>query len=178
MKPWTTQDSVDLYNIAAWGGGRFCIDPEGQLAVAPEGAGGPQLSLKKLADDLRARGIQLPALVRCSDLLRARVDELHHCFHSAIKEYGYAGTYRGVYPIKVNQQRSVVEEIMRFGRPYHLGLEAGSKPELLAVLALLDDPEAIIVCNGHKDEEFVLVSDLEKAVVDYQRIVGRIFADR
>jgi arginine decarboxylase len=155
MKPWTAQDSLDLYNIAAWGGGRFVIEPDGDLALAPEGDLGPRLSLKKLANDLRARGIQLPCLVRCSDLLRTRVDELNQCFLTAIREYGYQSAYRGVYPIKVNQQRSVVEEILRFGRKYHLGLEAGSKPELLAVVALLDDPEAIIVCNGHKDEEFV-----------------------
>ena len=155
MKPWTAQDSLDLYNIAAWGGGRFVIEPDGDLALAPEGDLGPRLSLKKLANDLRARGIQLPCLVRCSDLLRTRVDELNQCFLTAIREYGYQSNYRGVYPIKVNQQRSVVEEILRFGRKYHLGLEAGSKPELLAVVALLDDPEAIIVCNGHKDEEFV-----------------------
>jgi arginine decarboxylase len=155
MKPWSVQDALDLYNIPNWGGGRFAINAEGHLTLAPEGPNGPQLSLKRLADDLRARGIQLPVLVRCSDLLRWRVDELNNCFLTAIKEYGYQGTYRGVYPIKVNQQRSVVEEILRFGRPYHLGLEAGSKPELLAVMALLDDPEAIIVCNGHKDAEFI-----------------------
>ncbi len=155
MKPWSLQDSLDLYNISAWGGGRFVITPEGDLALAPEGGAGPKLSLKRLADDLRARGIQLPCLVRCSDLLKARVEELNQCFVTAIREYGYQGAYRGVYPIKVNQQRSVVEEILKFGRPYHLGLEAGSKPELLAVVALLDDPEAVIICNGHKDEEFV-----------------------
>lgn len=155
MKPWTIQDSLDLYNIASWGGGRFGINAEGHLTVNPEGAAGPQLSLKRLADDVRARGIQLPCLVRCSDLLRARVDEIHGCFSTAIREYGYQGMYRGVYPIKVNQQRSVVEEILKFGRANHLGLEAGSKPELLAVMALLDDPDAIIVCNGHKDAEFI-----------------------
>jgi arginine decarboxylase len=155
LKPWTVQDSMDLYNIAAWSGGRFSISAEGHLTLAPDGPSGPQVSLKRLADDLRARGIQLPVLVRCSDLLRARVEELNNCFLTAIKEYGYQGVYRGVYPIKVNQQRSVVEEILRFGRPYHLGLEAGSKPELLAVLALLDDPDALIVCNGHKDAEFI-----------------------
>ena len=94
MKPWTAQDALDLYNIPAWAGGRFVITPEGDLALAPEGAGGPKLSLKKLADDLRARGIQLPCLVRCSDLLKARVEELNNCFLTAIKEYGYSGAYR------------------------------------------------------------------------------------
>jgi len=155
IKTWSVQDALDLYNISSWGGGRFGVNPDGQLTLTPYSAGGPELSLKRLADDLRARGIQLPCLVRCSDLLKTRVEELNQCFQSAIREYGYQGAYRGVYPIKVNQQRSVVEQILNFGRPYHLGLEAGSKPELLAVMALLDDPEAIIVCNGHKDGEFV-----------------------
>jgi arginine decarboxylase len=155
IKTWSVQDALDLYNISSWGGGRFGVNADGHLTLTPYSAGGPELSLKRLADDLRARGIQLPCLVRCSDLLKTRVEELNQCFHSAIREYGYQGVYRGVYPIKVNQQRSVVEQILNFGRPYHLGLEAGSKPELLAVMALLDDPEAIIVCNGHKDGEFV-----------------------
>jgi arginine decarboxylase len=169
MKTWSIQDTLDLYNISAWGGGMFGISAEGHLTVMPEGAGGPSFSLKTLSDDLRDRGIQLPILVRCTDLLRARVEELHRCFLGAIKEYGYQGTYRGVYPIKVNQQRHVVEEILRFGQPYHYGLEAGSKPELLAVIAILDDPEALILCNGHKDEEYVeialLASRLGKKVI-------------
>ena len=154
-KPWTVKDSMDLYNIEAWGRGYFGITTEGHMGVLPHGAAGPPISLKKMADDLRARGIQLPVLVRCSDLLRTRVEELHGCFNKSIEEYGYPGSYRGVYPIKVNQQRHVVEEILRFGAPYHYGLEAGSKPELLAVIAMLDDPEALIVCNGQKDEEYV-----------------------
>jgi arginine decarboxylase len=154
-KPWTLQDSLDLYNIPNWGGGHFGISAAGHLTIQPQGAAGPRLSLKVLADDLRARGIQLPALVRCSDLLRARIETLNEAFLTAIRDHEYQGSYRGVYPIKVNQQRTVVGEILRYGRPYHYGLEAGSKPELLAVVAVHDDPDALIVCNGHKDAEYV-----------------------
>ena len=101
------------------------------------------------------RGIGLPLLIRFSDVLKSRIVELNEAFQRAIAEYGYKGDYKGVYPIKVNQHRYVVEEIVEFGRPYHYGLEAGSKPELLAVMAMLDDEEALIVCNGYKDEEYI-----------------------
>ena len=101
------------------------------------------------------RGIGLPLLIRFSDVLKSRIVELNETFKRAIAEYGYKGDYKGVYPIKVNQHRFVVEEIVQFGRPYHYGLEAGSKPELLAVMAMLDDEEALIVCNGYKDEEYI-----------------------
>jgi len=101
------------------------------------------------------RGIGLPLLIRFGDLLRARIDALHKAFHQAIETCGYAGAYRAVYPIKVNQDRRLIEDLLRFGRPYHDGLEAGSKPELLAVLAMLDDPEALIVCNGYKDQAYI-----------------------
>src|SRR5205085_6606367 len=97
----------------------------------------------------------LPLLIRFSDILKSRVVELHEAFRRAMAEFGYKGDYRGVYPIKVNQHRYVVEEIVQFGRPYHYGLEAGSKPELLAVMGILDDEEALIVCNGYKDEEYI-----------------------
>ena len=154
-KPWKIQDSLDLYSIPHWGGGRFSVDAKGHLCLTPEGPEGPAVSLKRLADDLQERGIDLPILVRCSDVLRARIDELNEAFANAIGEYGYRGGYRGVYPIKVNQQRHVVQEILEYGRRWHYGLESGSKPELLAVLALLEDPDALILCNGYKDEEYV-----------------------
>jgi arginine decarboxylase len=108
-------------------------------------------------------------LLRFSDILRSRIDELNRAFHQAIKEYGYHGVYRGVYPINVNQEYRVVEEVVRFGGPYHHGLEAGSKPELLAVLAMLDDEDALIICNGYKDEEYVetalLVSKIGRTII-------------
>ncbi|MEM7249095.1 MAG: biosynthetic arginine decarboxylase [Acidobacteriota bacterium] len=159
---WTLQKALDLYNIPAWSEGHFHVTDEGEMAVSPAGPNGTLLSLKRLAADLSERGIDLPVLVRCSDVLQARIDNLHACFANAIGEYDYEGVYRGVYPIKVNQQRHVVEEILRFGAPHHFGLEAGSKPELMAVIALLEDPEALILCNGYKDEEYVEIALLAR----------------
>src|SRR4029079_18899536 len=100
-------------------------------------------------------GIAVPLRIRCSYVLKSRIVELNEAFRRAIAEYGYKGSYKGVYPIKVNQDRYVVETITKAGRPYNYGLEAGSKPELLAVMAMLDDDEALIICNGYKDEEYI-----------------------
>ncbi len=155
LRRWTTADALDLYNIPRWGCGYFGIDDKGNLVVTPRGDAGGQIDMKELVDELTGRGIQLPILLRFSDILRARIELICGAFTDAIREYGYTGQYRGVYPIKVNQNRTVVEEIIEFGRPYHFGLEAGSKPELLAIMAIHQDEEALIVCNGYKDEEYV-----------------------
>ena len=169
MRPWSVRDSLELYNVTNWGLGFFGVNDAGHITVHPRGEAGPSLDLKALVDDLVRRGIQLPILIRFSDILRARVEALNEAFARAIQEYGYKGRYLGVYPIKVNQQRQVVEEIVSYGRPYQFGLEAGSKPELLAVLALLDAAEPLIICNGYKDEDFVemalLATKLGKAVI-------------
>jgi arginine decarboxylase len=154
-RKWTVEDSLDLYNIAQWGNRYFAANERGHLIVQPGGPGSPAIDLKELVDEVRRRGIAPPLLIRSSEILKARVTELNEAFLRAIGEYGYRGTYRGVYPIKVNQECYVVERLVEAGRPYHFGLEAGSKPELLAVMAMLDDPEAIVVCNGYKDEEYV-----------------------
>jgi arginine decarboxylase len=154
-KPWSVADAVEMYGIRDWGNNYFHINEAGHVLVTPSGKTGYAIDLKALVDEVRQRGVGLPLLVRFSDILRSRVDELNQAFLGAIAEYGYQGGYRGVYPIKVNQERQVVEEVVRFGRPYHHGLEAGSKPELLAVLAMLDDEEALIICNGYKDEEYI-----------------------
>jgi arginine decarboxylase len=158
IRPWSVRDSVELYNIANWGGGFFGINAEGHVTVQPSLGCGAELDLKVLIDDLKRRGIQMPLLIRFTDILRTRIEALNEAFRHAIGEYGYKGRYLGVYPIKVNQQRHVVEEIVAHGRQYQFGLEAGSKPELLAVLALLDSPDALIICNGYKDEEFVRIA--------------------
>jgi len=152
---WSTQDSSELYNVRNWGRDFFRINEEGNLEVTPTGPRGDGIDLRKLVDDLERRGIQPPILVRFTDVLRSRVRMLANAFNNAIKEYEFHGAYRGVYPIKVNQQRYLVEELVRFSEPYHMGLEAGSKPELLIVLALMDDPDALIICNGYKDAEFI-----------------------
>ena len=154
VAPWIERN-LDLYNIHGWGKGYFSVNAAGCMQVHPGGPDTPAVDLKELVDELQERGIGLPLLLRFSDILGARVRELNEAFHHAIDEFGYGGAYRGVYPIKVNQDRFLVERLVEYGRPYHLGLEAGSKPELLAVMALLEDPEAVIVCNGYKDEEYV-----------------------
>jgi arginine decarboxylase len=155
MPDWSVQQSADLYGISRWGGDYFDVGPDGNLRARPLGSEGPAIDLRALVEDLRGRGHATPLLIRFSDLLASRVRELAGCFERAIAEYDYTGAYRGVYPIKVNQQRQVVEELVGFGRPHHLGLEAGSKPELLVALAILDGPDALIVCNGFKDRAYL-----------------------
>src|ERR1035437_1104720 len=131
IKTWGVQDSADVYNIRNWGKGYFGINGEGNVAVFPDRREERAIDLKKLVDELIMRGINLPVLVRFTDILKHRVGEIHEAFKSAIAENSYQGTYSGVYPVKVNQQRHVVEEIVEFGKPFGFGLEAGSKPELL-----------------------------------------------
>jgi len=154
-RKWTVADSAEVYGVKYWGHNYFSVAESGNVQANPSGVDGPAIDLKELVDEVARRGIGLPLLIRFSDVLRSRIVELNETFKSAIAEYGYKGEFKGVYPIKVNQHRYVVEEIIRFGRPYHYGLEAGSKPELLAVMAMLDDEDALIVCNGYKDEEYI-----------------------
>jgi arginine decarboxylase len=154
-RKWTSEDSLDLYNIRQWGNGYFSANEKGNLIVQPGGPGAPAFDMKDLVDEVRQRGIGAPLLIRFSQILQARVVELNEAFRRAISEYGYQSTYRGVFPIKVNQEKYVVERLLEAGRPYHFGLEAGSKPELLAVLGMLEDEEALVVCNGYKDEEYI-----------------------
>ena len=155
LRRWTAADALDTYNISRWGCGYFGVNEQGSLIVTPRSDGNGAIDMKELIDELVARGIQLPILLRFSDILKARIELLCASFNGAIKEYGYTGQYRGVYPIKVNQNRTVVEEIIEYGRPFHYGLEAGSKPELLTIMAIHQDDEALIICNGYKDEEYV-----------------------
>ena len=154
-RKWTIADSAEVYGVKYWGHNYFSVAESGNMQAHPAGIEGPAIDMKELVDEVARRGIGLPLLIRFSDVLRSRIVELNETFKNAIAEYGYKGEFKGVYPIKVNQHRYVVEEIIRFGRPYHYGLEAGSKPELLAVMAMLDDEDALIVCNGYKDEEYI-----------------------
>jgi arginine decarboxylase len=154
-KTWTIQDAAKLYGIANWGQGYFSVNNAGHVAVHPTQDQNKSIDLKKLVDELRERDIQLPCLLRFTDILKHRVGKIHEAFSAAIRENEYKGQYRCVYPIKVNQQRHVVEEIHSFGKPYGFGLEAGSKPELLAVMAIVDDNDTPIICNGFKDDEFI-----------------------
>jgi arginine decarboxylase len=146
---------MELYNVNGWGRDFFGVNENGNVEVTPAGNGSPRIDLKVLIEDLRSRGLKLPMLIRFSDILRRRVEQLCGSFQQAVAENDYKGSYRGVYPIKVNQQRHVVEELVEYGRPFNLGLEAGSKPELLVALALQDNPEALVLCNGYKDRAYI-----------------------
>jgi len=153
---WTIEDSRSLYNVAGWGIGYFGINAAGHVVVRPDKARPErELDLYELATDLAQQGVGLPTLLRFSDILRSRIDTISSRFRRAIDEYGYTGGYTLVYPIKVNQQRHVIEELVHFGLPYGVGLECGSKPELQAVLAMSESTDHVIVCNGYKDEEFM-----------------------
>lgn len=151
---WTVTDASEMYDVNAWGKGYFSVGANGHLWVHPAKDPARSIDLKQLVDTLVLRGINLPILIRFGEILKHRMGELHQAFRSAILDNGYKGEYCCVFPIKVNQQRQVVEEIFQYGRPYNFGLEAGSKPELLAVLGLADN-QTPIVCNGFKDEEYI-----------------------
>jgi len=155
MRKWRTEDSMELYNVSGWGIGYFGINSKGNVVAAPRKAKGSQIDLKELVDELVLRDVSAPVLLRFPDILDDRIEKISGCFTKAAEEYDYNGKYYSVYPIKVNQQRPVVEELVRHGKKFNIGLEAGSKPELHAVLAIMDNQEALIVCNGYKDEEFI-----------------------
>ncbi len=155
MQKWTIEESREHYNINGWGAGYFDINEKGHVVVQSNPGSEHCIDLKLLVDDIQSKGYALPALIRFSDILRSSIARLTNAFQNSIDEYQYKGTYHGVYPIKVNQQRQVVEEIVKFGQPYNIGLEAGSKPELHAILAIMDNPEALLICNGYKDEPFI-----------------------
>jgi arginine decarboxylase len=152
---WTIEDSRDLYNVEGWGIGYFDINPLGHVTVHPTREPERGLDLYELAMDLEAQGVGLPLLLRFSDILRTRIEMLTDRFQNAMTEFEFTGGYTTVYPIKVNQQRHVVEEIVAYGQRYHVGLEVGSKPELQAVLAMTERTDYMIVCNGYKDEEYI-----------------------
>ena len=152
---WSVEKALQLYNIPGWGAGFFSANAKGHLIVHPHGQPGPQIDLMDVIDDIRERKLGFPCIVRFQDILRARVKQLNEAFRAAIAQHGFKGNYQGVYPVKVNQMREVVEELVDAGAPYHMGLESGSKGELLIVLALNSDPEALTICNGYKDEEYL-----------------------
>jgi len=154
-KKWTMEDSEALYRIQGWGEPYFSINAAGHVTVSPKGERGGSLDLFELVKALKQRNLGLPLLIRFSDILEDRIERLNACFAKAIARYNYPGSYRGVFPVKCNQQRHLVEDLVRFGKPHQFGLEAGSKPELMIALALLDTPGALIVCNGYKDREYI-----------------------
>ena len=151
---WSITDSAETYEIARWGNGYFSINKAGHVTVHPTRSPEHAIDLKALVDRLEARGIQAPILIRFADILRDRLTQIRDAFSQAIEEHNYGGKYHCLFPIKVNQQRQVVEEVLQFGQPYGYGLEAGSKPELLAVVAMANN-DTPIICNGFKDDRFI-----------------------
>lgn len=156
LEGWDSVRSSELYGVEAWGNGYFHITEDGYAAVRLQNSAGPaSVKFHDIVQGLYQRGFSLPILLRFGDLLAARLRTIHEAFGKAMADSGYTGIYRGVYPIKVNQQQQTVADVVKFGRELHHGLEAGSKAELIAALAYLHDPEAYIICNGYKDAEFI-----------------------
>jgi len=169
------EQNAENYAITSWGDPYFKVNGQGRVIVTPEGGNGidfgKSLDLYELTQDLLDRGMRVPVMVRFPDILKHRLDQINSCFKNAFQEHSYQGRYRGVYPIKVNQQRHLLEELLRHGRAHGLGLEAGSKPELLVVLSMLEDPDALIICNGFKDSEYVETALLAQKIGRYPIIV-------
>ncbi|MEB3215153.1 MAG: biosynthetic arginine decarboxylase [Nostocales cyanobacterium 94392] len=152
---WRIEDSEALYRIEGWGQPYFSINAAGHITVSPKGERGGSLDLYELVKSLKLRNLGLPLLIRFSDILEDRIERLNACFAKAIARYNYGGVYQGVFPVKCNQQRHLIEDLVRFGKPHQFGLEAGSKPELMIALALLDTNGALLICNGYKDREYI-----------------------
>jgi arginine decarboxylase len=158
--PWTVDDSSALYMIDRWGAGYFGVNANGDLTVAPLQEGGVAIPIIDALRDAQTLNLKAPLLIRFQDLLRHRVEGLNTAFNKAIADHNYKGSYRGVFPIKVNQLREVVEEIIDAGKPFNYGLEVGSKPEIFAGLAVHNDPDSLIVCNGYKDASYIRMAML------------------
>ncbi len=154
MRKWKIEDSAELYNINGWGLSYFSINEKGHVVVRPK-ANGPSIDLKEVMDELQVRDITAPVLLRFPDILDNRIEKISNCFEIAANEYGYKAKNYIIYPIKVNQMRPVVEEIVSHGTKYNIGLEAGSKPELHAVLSITNNDDSMIICNGYKDENYI-----------------------
>ena len=154
---WNSSMAAELYGIENWGAGYFSIDKNtGDVVVSPFGQANPiRISLHKIVKEAEERGFSMPVLLRIENILGSQISLLHQTFRKTIEENGYQGEYRGVFPIKVNQQEQVIEAIADFGREYNHGLEAGSKPELIAAISMLSNRDSYIICNGYKDGEFI-----------------------
>jgi arginine decarboxylase len=168
---WSIEKSAALYGINSWGNGYFRVNPQGNVEITPTGSPGAQVDLLELTQDLMDRGIRVPIMIRFPDIIKSRIELINGCFAKAIADHGYRGGYCGVYPIKVNQQKHLVEELVKHGRGRRLGLECGSKPELLVVLALMNNPEALIICNGFKDQEYIETAILSQKLGRHTIIV-------
>jgi arginine decarboxylase len=152
---WTAADGARLYGLDRWGDPYFSVGEQGHVLVHPHGTADRHLDLVALVQELQGRDLSLPLLIRFDDVLEDRLERLHQAFAQAIDTYGYGGRYQGVFPVKCNQQRHVVEQLVESGRRWHFGLEAGSKAELLIALSLVSDPQALLICNGYKDQRYI-----------------------
>src|SRR6476620_3942692 len=152
---WAGHAASATYNVDGWGSGYFSVNSAGNVVAKPLKDAGGSIDLLEVVNEARERGLGFPLVIRFQDLLRHRVETVNRAFHSAMQEFGYRNHYRGVFPINVNQYREVIEEIVDAGAQFHFGLEAGSKPELIAALAMHKDPESLIICNGYKDRDFI-----------------------
>jgi len=161
---WTVEDSIDTYNIDRWSLGYFSINEAGNVSISPLRENGASIDIMEVLREARERGLQFPLVIRFQDILRDRVEWLNKAFNDAIAENKYGGSYLGVFPIKVNQLREVVEEITLAGQPFHYGLEAGSKPELYSALVSHRDTESLIICNGYKDHALVRTATIGRRV--------------
>jgi arginine decarboxylase len=155
---WDVESAISTYNVDGWGSGYFSINAAGNAEVRPLQDNGGAIDILEVVNEARSRGLGFPLVLRFQDLLRHRVESVNCAFRKAIEEFGYKNQYRGVFPIKVNQLREVIEEIVDAGQEFHFGLEAGSKPELVAALAMHKDPESLIICNGYKDRAFIRIA--------------------
>jgi len=155
-EPWTIEQATDLYMIDRWGGRYFGISADGKMTVSPLQERGKSVAIIDVVREaITTEGLKTPLVIRFQDILHHRVRVLNEAFARAIEEIKYRATYRGVFPIKVNQLREVVEEILDAGRPFHYGIEVGSKPEMYAGLAIHRDNDSLIVCNGYKDDAYI-----------------------
>jgi arginine decarboxylase len=155
---WDVDAAIATYNVDGWGGGYFTVNATGNVVARPLQENGGTIDILEVVNEARNRGLSFPLVIRFQDLLRHRVETVNRAFQNAITEFGYKNEYRGVFPIKVNQLREVIEEIVDAGQQFHFGLEAGSKPELVAALAMHQDSESLIICNGYKDAAFVRIA--------------------
>ncbi|HPX92512.1 MAG TPA: arginine decarboxylase, partial [Spirochaetota bacterium] len=150
LSRWNTEKSEELYGIKNWSAGYFNISNQGEVTISPFGAKSDvNVSMMDIISGIKQRGLDMPVLLRIENLLDSQISYINESFRKAIKELNYQGEYRGVYPIKVNQQQQVIEEVSKFGQRYHHGLEVGSKAELIAALSILKDKEACLICNGY-----------------------------
>ena len=154
-KIWTIEDSISTYNIDKWGGKYFSINAQGNISITVKNKSDKTIDLFNLVKELKSRELNTPCIIRFNDILKDRINELHEAFSKAIKTYEYENIYQGVFPVKCNQQKNLLEKVIEFGSPWNLGLEVGSKSELLIGLGILENKNSLLICNGYKDKKYI-----------------------